>query len=63
MIKRGVTEYASQALNVIVALLEDNEDEVANAAVCGLSPVSLQNVLDSKLITLYSLFVSISDSL
>ncbi|KAG0600149.1 hypothetical protein M758_11G010900 [Ceratodon purpureus] len=39
MIKRGVTEYASQALNVIVALLEDNEDEVANAAVCGLSPV------------------------
>jgi hypothetical protein len=48
MIKRGVTEYASQALNVIFALLEDNEDEVANAAVCGLSPVSLQNVLDSK---------------
>jgi len=27
-------------LNVIVALLEDNEDEVANAAVGGLSPVS-----------------------
>ena len=41
MIKRGVTAYASQALNVIVALLEDSEDEVANAAVCGLSPVSL----------------------
>lgn len=40
MVKRGVTEYGSQALNVIFALLEDNEDEVANAAVCGLSPVS-----------------------
>lgn len=40
MIKRGATEYGSQALNVIVALLEDTEDEVANAAVCGLSPVS-----------------------
>lgn len=48
MVKRGVTEYASQALNVIVALLEDNEDSVANAAVCGLSPVGWQSVLDSE---------------
>lgn len=39
MIKRGVTAFVPEALNVIVALLEDKEDEVANAAVCGLSPV------------------------
>lgn len=53
MIKRGVTAFVPEALNVIVALLEDKEDEVANAAVCGLSPVSCQIVLDSENAAIY----------
>lgn len=42
--KSGVAKYASQVLSVIVALIEDTEEEVAVEAVQGLGKVGVNSL-------------------